>query len=55
MKYNVTIKQIEIYHIDNVEAGSEDAAMDKAEELMESKEKDNYHHDSDREITAYEN
>ena len=54
MKYEVTIKQIEQYIIDEVEAASEDEAIKKAWEMMGEKGKEHFHDDSDSESEAYE-
>lgn len=52
-KYNVEIREIEVYSID-VEAEDEDAAERIAQELLENRdERYNYHVDSDTEISTY--
>lgn len=53
MKYEVIIKLIEVYELE-IEAESEDEAKRKADDIMESPHKYDYHVDSDAEITAYE-
>lgn len=53
-KYEVTIKQIEIYVFEEVEADSEDAALEKCYEIMDTDEKNKYHSDSDSDGSAYE-
>lgn len=51
-KYNVEIREIEVYSID-VEAESEDDAVCIAQELLEDNdEKYKYHHDSDYETSV---
>lgn len=52
-KYNVEIREIEVYSID-VEAEDEDAAEHIAKELLEDQnERYKYHMDSDMEICTY--
>jgi len=52
MKYEVTLKQIEVYCMD-VEAETEKEAIEKAWELYEA-DKNEYHHDSESESIAYD-
>lgn len=52
-KYEVQLKDIEIYRVE-VDADSEDDAIDKAWEAIESEEgKMNYHEDSDGVSVAF--
>ena len=53
-KYDVTIKEIEIYRIEGVEAESEADAEDIAWGILETTGKDNYYVDSDGEADALE-
>lgn len=56
MKYEVTIREIEIYSLE-VEAETDEEAQDKAWELLtegDEKNKGQYHHDSDGSSEAYE-
>lgn len=53
-KYEVTIKKIEIYTME-VEADSEDDAIEKGDEMVETKQgEQKHHHDSDAECSAFE-
>ncbi len=52
-KFEVTVKQIEIYNFE-FEAEDEESAIEKADEIMGTDEKYKYHNDSDGECTAYE-
>lgn len=53
--YEVTIKEIEIYVIDEIEANSEDEAKEMAWELITDDEgKQKYHNDSDGKSEALE-
>ena len=53
-KYEVTLKEIEIYVI-TIEACDHDEAIRKAWDMLDSEEsKQNYHHDSDCEDEFYE-
>lgn len=49
----VTIKEIEIYTV-KVEADNEDEATDKAWEMLDTKDKFDYHNNSDGETEVYE-
>jgi len=53
MKYEVTAKLIEIYKVD-VEADSEEEAIEIAEAMLEGQSRHKHHWDSDAEFTAYE-
>lgn len=53
MKHEVTAKLIEIYRLE-VEAETEEDAINLADELLEGDLKHKYHEDSDAEFTAYE-
>lgn len=53
MKYEVELKQEEIYVFEDIEADSEEDAENKALELYE-KDKETYHYDSDTEIEVFE-
>lgn len=53
MKFEVRIKQIEIYDLE-IEADSEQEAIEVAHEKLASEDKHKYHVDSDGEDTAYE-
>jgi len=53
MKYEVTIKEIEIYIIE-VDATDEDNAYDKAWDKLGSDDKDDYHSNSDAETEVKE-
>ena len=54
-KYQVTIKRIETYVIDSVEADSESEAINKADEMLDSEESKAAHHfDSDGECSGVE-
>lgn len=52
-KYFVSINLIEKYTLD-IEANSEEEAIEKANELLEADGKEKYHDDSDAEESAYE-
>ncbi|MCP4493286.1 MAG: hypothetical protein GY820_39180 [Gammaproteobacteria bacterium] len=53
-KYDVEIKEIDIYIIEGVDATDESDAIDEAWELLESEGKDKYYYDSDGESEAIE-
>lgn len=53
MKYEVTARLIEIYKVD-VEADSEEEAIELADSMLEGDAKYKHHWDSDAEFTAYE-
>ena len=54
MKFEVTIKEIEIYEME-VEAEDKDAAIEQAWEMIDTEEgKAKYHNDSDGESSAVE-
>lgn len=53
MKYEVTARLIEVYCVE-VEADSETEAIKRADEILDSPYKHQYHEDSDAEFTAYE-
>ena len=51
-KYEVTVKEIEIYVIPDIEANSEDEAITKAYEILDAGEKWKFHSDSDGEAVV---
>ena len=53
-KFDVILKEIEIYEFPDIEAETEFDAIERAYELLYSKEKHNYHNDSDGEAEARE-
>lgn len=54
-KYDVTMREIEIYIVEDVEADDESEAYEVAQLLIGTEEgKQKYHSDSDAEYTAYE-
>ena len=52
-KFEVRYKTIEIYYFE-IEAEDEESAIEKAEGIMETDEKYDYHDDSNSEVNAYE-
>ena len=54
-KFEVTVKEIEIYVFDEIEADNEMEAREKSYELLNTKGiKEDHHNDSDGEIIAIE-
>ena len=53
-KYEVTLKEIEVYHFDKIEAVDRSEAEEKAWALLSGDDKYKYHQDSDGESEILE-